>query len=142
MLPAEIFLSHASKDKKFAETLAQVLRTHGLPVWFSRTNIRGAQQWHDEIGAALRRCDWFLVVLSPHSVGFMWVKRELLFALQQDRLENRIVPLLLTTCDHEKLSWTLSLAQFVDFTRSFHDGCRDLLRIWGIDFDPDAKPVT
>lgn len=139
MFPNEIFLSHASKDKKLAETLAQTLRTHGLPVWFSRTNIRGAQQWHDEIGAALKRCDWFVVVLSPHSVDSMWVKRELLFALQQNHFENRIVPLLIEPCDYERLSWTLSLSQFVDFTRSFDDGCRTLLRIWGIGFDPTTK---
>jgi hypothetical protein len=39
-----------------------------------------AQQWHDEIGAALRRCDWFVLVLSPHTVESIWVKRELLFS--------------------------------------------------------------
>lgn len=139
MFPNEIFLSHASKDKKLAGALAQVLRTHGLPIWFSRTNIRGAQQWHDEIGAALKRCDWFVVVLSPHSVDSMWVKRELLFALQQNHFENRIVPLLVESCDYERLSWTLSLSQFVDFTTSFDDGCRALLKIWGIGFDPTRK---
>ncbi|MBM4024148.1 MAG: toll/interleukin-1 receptor domain-containing protein [Planctomycetes bacterium] len=142
MLPNEIFLSHSSKDRKFAEGLARMLRAHGLPVWFSRTNIRGAQQWHDEIGAALKRCDWFVVVLSPHSVGSMWVKRELLFALQQDHFENRIVPLLMQPCDHERLSWTLTLRQFVDFTGAFDIGCRDLLRIWGIGFDPGARSLA
>jgi len=142
MFPNEIFLSHASEDKKFAHALAQVLRAHGLPVWFSRTNIRGAQQWHDEIGAALRRCDWFLVALTPRSVASMWVKRELLFALQQNHYENRIVPLLVQPCDHEKLSWTLSLSQFVDFTGLFDDGCRELLRIWGVGFDPNARPIA
>jgi hypothetical protein len=140
MFPNEIFLSHASTDKKFAQALAQVLRAHGLPVWFSRTNIRGAQQWHDEIGAALRRCDWFLVAFTPHSVPSMWVKRELLFALQQNHFEGRIVPLLVRTCDHERLSWTLSLAQFIDFTGSFDNGCRELLRIWGIGFAPKVRP--
>jgi hypothetical protein len=136
MLPNEVFLSHSSKDKKFADALAEILRHHGVPVWFSRTNIKGAQQWHDEIGAALKRCDWFLLTLSPDSVGSMWVKRELLFVLQQNHLENRIVPLLLRPCDHERLSWTLSLFQFVDFTGPLNDGCRALLRIWGVGFDP------
>jgi len=65
MLPQEIFLSHSDHDRQFAQDLVAVLRCHGLPVWYSRTNIRGAQQWHDEIGAALHRCDWFVLVLSP-----------------------------------------------------------------------------
>lgn len=53
----ELFLSHASADAAFADRLAEALRRHGIPVWFSRTNLAGSQQWHDEIGAALRRCD-------------------------------------------------------------------------------------
>ncbi len=141
MLPKEVFLSHSSKDRKLANALAEVLKAHGVPVWFSRKNIRGAQQWHDEIGAALKRCDWFLVMLSPNSAKSMWVKRELLFALQQNHFENRIIPLLLKPCDHERLSWTLSLFQFVDLTALFDDGCRDLLRIWGIGFDPKTANV-
>lgn len=139
MLPKEVFLSHASKDRKFANALAGILREHGVPVWFSHTHIRGGQQWHDEIGAALRRCDWFLVVLSPNSVKSMWVKRELLFALQQNHFENRIVPLFKQPCDYEKLSWTLSIFQFVNFTGSFEQGCRTLLKIWGLGFDNVVK---
>lgn len=41
----------------------------------SKEHIGGAQEWHDEIGAALDRCDWFPVVLSPQSVASRWVKR-------------------------------------------------------------------
>ena len=54
-LPREIFLSHASKDRRFASRIANVLRGHGVPVWYSETNLLGAQQWHDEIGAAVRQ---------------------------------------------------------------------------------------
>lgn len=136
MLPNEVFLSHSSHDRDFVKRLAQIMRAHGIPVWLSQTNIVGAQQWHDEIGAAVKRCDWFVVVLSASSVESVWVKRELLFALQQNHFENRIVPLLHSPCDYEKLSWVLSIFQMVDFTRSFEDGCRDLLRIWGLGFIP------
>ena len=132
MTPRELFLSHATGDSSFADALAEVLRRHGIPVWLGRTNITGSQQWHDEIGAALRRCDWFLVVLSPASVESMWVKRELAYALQQRQYESHIVPVLLTPCDYERLSWTLSLYQIVDFTGGLEAGCRELLRIWGL----------
>ena len=136
MLPREVFLSHASGDREVADRLAEALRRHGIPVWYSRTNIVGGRQWHDEIGAALKRCDWFVVILSPHAVESAWVKRELLFALQQPHFEDRIVPLLLTPCDYETLSWTLSIPQIVRFTGSFEDGCRGLLRTWGVGFTP------
>jgi predicted Abi (CAAX) family protease len=49
-LPQEVFLSHSSLDRQFADDLAAMMRRHGAPVWYSRHNIVGAQQWQDEIG--------------------------------------------------------------------------------------------
>jgi TIR domain len=134
MIPNEVFLSHSNADQDFVMNLANMLRRHGVPVWYSRTNILGVQQWHDEIGAALQRCDWFLLVLSPNAVNSLWVKRELIFALQQNRFENGIVPLLYQACDVERLSWVLPIFQMVDFQRPLDDGCRELLRIWGLGY--------
>jgi hypothetical protein len=105
-------------------------------VWYSATNIQGAQQWHDEIGDALERCDWFIVMLSPQAVRSRWVKRELLFALNDARYEERIVPASLKTCDWKALSWTLGALQMVDLSPSFDEGCRRLLVLWGLGFDP------
>ncbi|MGH8559590.1 MAG: toll/interleukin-1 receptor domain-containing protein [Methylococcales bacterium] len=136
MIPHEVFLSHSGLDHTFVTDLATVLRRHGVPLWYSKTNIMGAQQWHDEIGASLKRCDWFLLVLSPNSVASMWVKRELIFALQQNRFENRIVPLLYRPCHFDSLSWVLPSFQIIDFQGAFEDGCRDLLRLWGIGYHP------
>ena len=138
MLPQEIFLSHSDRDRQFVQDLVAVLRRHGLPVWYSRTSIRGAQQWHDEIGAALHRCDWFVLVLSPSAVESIWVKRELLFSLQENRFDNKIVPLLYQDCDYRRLSWTLPSFQMIDFTQAFEQGCRDLLRVWGVGYQADA----
>ncbi len=134
--PREVFLSHSSLDRQFATDLAGEIRRHGIPVWYSQTNILGAQQWQDEIGAALQRCDWFALVLSPQSVGSMWVKRELSYALQQNRFENRIVPIVHQPSRIEDLSWALSIFQMVDFTGLLDDGYRNLLRIWGVGYQP------
>lgn len=133
-LPNEVFLSHSSLDRQFANDLAAVMGRHGIPVWYSQINILGAQQWQDEIGAALQRCDWFVIILSPQSVDSMWVKRELAYALQQNRFENKIIPLIYQPADYDRLSWTLSLFQKTDFTRTFDEGCVDLLRVWGIGY--------
>lgn len=135
-LPREVFLSHSSQDRQFATDLAVVMRRHGIPVWYSQTNILGAQQWQDEIGAALQRCDWFVLVLSPNSEQSMWVKRELSYALQQKSFENRIIPINYQPANFQQLSWTLSIFQMVDFTGVVDDGYRALLRIWGIGYQP------
>lgn len=139
-MPREVFLSHSSADRAFTIRVADVIRRHGVPVWCSDENILGAQQWHDEIGAALRRCDWLVLVLSPSSVVSTWVKRELLFSLQQDRFDGKIVPILYRPCDHAELSWTLASFQMVDFQNDFDEGSADLLRIWGIGYAP--QPIN
>jgi hypothetical protein len=132
MPPREVFLSHSSLDRPFAASIAETIRRHGVPVWYSQTDILGAAQWHDEIGSALQRCDWLALILSPNSVESKWVKRELQYALQKDRFENRIIPILYLPCDFERLSWTLSSFQTVDFSESFDAGCTELLRVWGL----------
>ena len=139
MLPNEVFLSHASQDSVFVAPLAETLRRQSVPVWYSQTNILGAQQWHDEIGSALSRCDWFALVLSPNSVASMWVKRELLFVLQQKRYENKIVPILYQPCDVSQLSWTLPAFQIVNFTSDLDEGYRALMRIWGLGYTPQQN---
>jgi hypothetical protein len=129
-----LFLSHSSKNRRMASRMAAVLRSHGVPVWQSRTNLPGAQQWHDEIGAALVRCDWFPILLTPRAVASKRVKRELLYALRSSRYEGRIVPVNFRKCDSSRLSWTLDDTQAIDFTGKFDDGCRSHLRTWGLGY--------
>lgn len=134
--PGELFLSHATPDRQLATDLADMLRRHGIPVWYSRTDIRGSQQWHDEIGEALNRCDWFAVLLTPNSVESRWVKREVVHALNDTRYDDRVVPLLYTPCAMDRLSWVLPQLQITDFRQGVEDGYRELLRIWGIGYRP------
>jgi hypothetical protein len=126
----EVFLSHASQDHDAAGRLRSLLLAHRIPVWFSAHHIQGAQQWQDEIGAALARCRWFMILLTPHAVKSMWVKRELNYALSEKRYENRIVPLLLRPCDFRALSWTLPQIQLIDLTGDFWPAFEKLLAVW------------
>lgn len=130
--PREVFLSHSSQDRRFANRLKAELEENGVPVWYSETQIVGAQQWHDEIGKGLERCDWFLLILSPSAVRSTWVKRELLFALENAHFNQRIIPVIYRPCEIKKLSWTLSSMQQVDFTGDYATGLTALLRIWGM----------
>jgi hypothetical protein len=132
--PPEVFLSHSSTNVAIVSRLAKVLGDYGVNVFLRKANIHGAQQWHDQIGTALRRCDWFLVVLSPQSVRSRWVKHELIYALQENRYRERIIPVLYKTCDADNLSWTLAAIEWVDFRKDFDKACEQLLRIWQIKY--------
>jgi TIR domain len=107
----EVFLSHASQDHAKATRLRDVLVSQGVSVWFSPHHLQGADQWIDEIGKALDRCDWFMVLLTPHAVRSMWVQREFKYALIEKRFHGRIIPLLFKKCRVRSLSWTLPQLQ-------------------------------
>jgi hypothetical protein len=128
--PAEVFLSHSVKDKRFLGKLAGALHDHGISVWFSEHGIRGATQWHDEIGAALARCDW--MILSPAAIASLWVKREVTHAIEEPRFDGRIVPVRISACDAKDLSWVLPQIQTIDFIGRFDEACRELFDVWGI----------
>ncbi len=134
----KIFLSHSSKDRAFVLRLVKIFESNRISYWYSATHIKGAKQWHDEIGRALGACNWFLVVLTPDAVRSQWVKRELLFALDEDRYNRRIIPLLYKSCKYSRLSWTLPAFELVDFRARFDYGCEQLLRVWGLQYEPKA----
>ena len=78
---------------------------------------------------------------SPNSLKSKWVRRELIFALDEDRYDNSIVPVVIDAGIYRKLSWPFHSYQLVDLTKDFEKGCRALLRIWGIGYQaivPDA----
>ena len=133
MRPREIFLSHSSTDRESAIVFSQTLRSAGLKVWCSESELQGAQLWHDEIGRALARCDWFVLLVTPAAVKSKWVRRELTYVLNQDRYQERIVPVLLKPCSGHTLSWTLGAIQQVDGTHGAEDGARALLHLWRVE---------
>lgn len=135
MTPNEVFLSHSSINLPIAISVASTLRNHGISIWFSPTNILSAQQWHDEIGNALRRCDWFIILLSNAAVNSIWVKRELHYALSHNQYDNHILPVKIENCDYEDLSWTIGMFQMVDMMNSRQYAFIQILRAWGLGFD-------
>lgn len=129
--PREVFLSFADKDRHFARKIARELRLRGIKTWFAPSHLKGGDQWHDAIGDALARCDWFLVVLSPSAIRSPWVKSELVYALDERRLRSRIVPIIFKKCVPKRLSWALPAIQHISFwKRRFGDALRDLLATW------------
>ena len=133
--PREIFLSHAHEDRSIARQLADDLTRHSLRAWISDHHVAAPHEWIDEIGKALKRCDWFIVVLTPAAIRSIWVKREVGFALNDRRYAGRIIPLVARACNPTQLAWPLAVIQSLD-CRDYDKGIRKLLRIWNIAYRP------
>jgi hypothetical protein len=86
-----IFISYSRKDQDYVNKLVEALRKQELPWWLDN-KIDYGDQWTKEIKENLKKCQVFLLVMSPSSEESDWVQRELIFAQQ---LKKPIFPLLL-----------------------------------------------
>jgi hypothetical protein len=84
-VPEKIFISHASEDDEFARELRVALELLKLPVWVDSRNLCGGNKLAPEIEKAIEDARQVIVVLSPNTVNFPWVRREITKALEVER---------------------------------------------------------
>lgn len=127
-----VFISHSTQDREAVERhIIAPLRARGVDTWYSKDDIRTATEWERQIHQGLRECDWFLVALSPRSVASEWVRRETHWAFI--KRQDKILPVMLETCEPEDLHLGLLPLQFVDFRENSAKGLKQLLAVWGLD---------
>jgi hypothetical protein len=86
-----IFISYSRKDQDYVNNLVEALAKQELP-WWVDNKIDYGDQWTKEIKENIKKCQVFLLVMSPNSEESDWVQRELTFA---QHLKKPIFPLLL-----------------------------------------------
>ena len=144
----QVFISHSDSDSLLAARVSRALQKTGLKVWNQGFDLLPGDNRAAEVGRALEMSEAMVVLLTPNSVGSSHVRREIEYALGSKNYSNRLIPVLVGGREQVPmgkvpwmvLSWTLSLMQQVDFTRSFHDGCRELLRMWEVEYVPAGLP--
>ncbi|NCR39359.1 MAG: TIR domain-containing protein [Microcystis aeruginosa W13-11] len=86
-----IFISYSRQDQAYVNKLVQALKKQRLPVWLD-DRIDYGDKWPRVIEENLRKCQVFLLVMSPHFRNSDWVNCELIKAKE---LQKPIFPLLL-----------------------------------------------
>ena len=111
------FISYSRADSEFALELANELRSSDFNIWLDQLDIPPGGRWDDEVERALRYCDIFMVILTPHSIDSNNVKDEIGYAIDSNK---RILPVLL---ENAAVPFRLRRFQYVDFTgKSYEDG--------------------
>lgn len=78
-----VFISYAREDIDAARRLAGDLKSRGVNTWFDEEQLLPGQRWKDEITKAVRSSDYFILLLSPHSVSKRgYIQHELRQALE------------------------------------------------------------
>jgi hypothetical protein len=134
----KVFISHATVDRAVVtRDVIDLLRDHGIEVWFAEDDIATARQWERSILEGLQACDWFLVALTPGSVKSEWVKDETHWAIEER--PGRIVPVLMEDCDVRGIHIRLPRIQYVDFRKVNDEARRRLLACWDVEYRPAAR---
>ena len=133
--PVEVFLSHAHQDVALTKRLAAELRRHNIKCWFSEHHIHGGQRWQEEIGAALRRCDFFIVLLTRASVRSRWVKHEVAWVNDDRRYDERVLSILVERCNPSTLNFVLKNLQMITH-KNVPATMRAILAPWKVTYRP------
>ena len=81
----DAFISHASKEKRFAKQLVEALERHGLKAWIDETDVRFGALLRDALQSAIRRCRVLVLVWSKAASESRWVMAEMFTALHSGR---------------------------------------------------------
>ncbi len=108
----DIFISYSRRDKKTVVPFAEFLRSHGYSVWIDMDELPVGHAFPEEIVKAITGCKILLFFSSKNSNDSKWVKREVVFADQQNKI---ILPVLIDDSEyHQSLQLLFSGVEHVD----------------------------
>lgn len=106
-----VVVTYAREDIEAVRTLVDDITQFGHDVWIDE-QLRGGQEWWDEVLAEIRRCDLYVFALSSRSLSSVPCTEELRYA---DSLRRPLLPVMIGTVDTDFLPPILGRAQLVDY---------------------------
>jgi TIR domain len=127
----QVFISHSAEpDGAFAQQLASDLEQAGLPVWMAPQSIQKGESFPTAIDRGLSGSSYFLLVLSPASLGSPWVKNEIAAALEMEAAGRvQIIPLVVQRSVAPPLLMT---KQAISFVEDYAKGLKELFNALGV----------
>ncbi len=107
----KVFISYSRKDTDWADRIKATLESNGVSCWMDRAGINAGEKYTREIINAIKRCDVFLLVLSPNAERSEWVPKELGKAIQYRKY---IIPVKITDFEVEEFELQLENIQIFE----------------------------
>ena len=122
----KVFISHSHQDSKFVKLLSIQLIKDGIQVWTDSKELAVGDNIKEKINDAIKKTDYFIVVLSKNSTNSNWVNFELSATRLNEisKQQNIILPVLIEDCE---IPFSLRDRLFADFRFSFFEGYRKLI---------------
>lgn len=106
----KVFISYSHKDEELARRVAAALDEAGMTTWYDQREIMPGDNWAEKIAQGLRESEAMVVLLTPHALDTLSVRREIEFALGEKAYRNRLIPVLVGNpqeFQEEKIPWIL-----------------------------------
>jgi tetratricopeptide (TPR) repeat protein len=127
-----VFISYVPEDYAIAKKLYDDLKTAGFQPWLDREDLLLGQNWKIAISEAIKESDYFLALLSSHSLGKRsYVQKELKIALdilgEFPSDEIYIIPVRVEPC--EPLDERLQDIHWIELYPSYETGFKQILKL-------------
>jgi WD40 repeat protein len=112
-LMTKVFLSWSDKDRALMEPVRQSLLREQITVWVSSVDIKTGSDFQTMINRGIEEADNVVYLISPNSLESRYCQAELEYA---QKLNKRLIPILLCPTPLEQISAEVRSLQFIDFT--------------------------
>lgn len=114
----DVFLSHNFRDKAWVRSFYELLRSHGLSVFFDEVSIKYGDDLTGKIDEGILNSSCILLVVSKRSLASGWVAFELSSALYLNIKEKdrRLIPIFLEHIEDDLIRPSLSRLNSVYLT--------------------------
>jgi len=125
----KIFISYSRKDIEYAREIMHRLQAAAhAQVWIDYDTMTAGDVIAESIKDAMKRVDYYLILISENSNSSIWVKREISFAFQLASEKNlAIIPFLIERVD---VPLEFKGLIYIDGTTSFKDGLEKLINFF------------
>lgn len=127
-----VFVSHSAKepDHSLTANIVVVLEEIGFDVWWDKEGLEGGDTFPVEILEAIIRQNFFIFLMSEHSINSKWCMRELIRATE---LGKEIIPLILESLPPERSPLELAGLQYVNIQSGLNEDTKaGILRALGV----------
>lgn len=116
----KIFISHASADKGFVRSLANVITQNGFEVWLDERDLLVGDPLAEKISRGLSSAKVVIVVVSSTSINSKWLRYELNLATERMiKGHCRVIPIVI---DHAQLPPEVAGLLYADCRESLDAG--------------------
>ena len=108
----KVFISAAASDAPLVRELTAHLEAAGVEAWNQTMQALPGANVSAELGRALDQAEAVIVFVSPAAMKSPWVRREIQFALGEERFQDRLIPVLAKQTPSEAIPWILRKLQW------------------------------